>query len=423
MSRVPPVITAWRQHAFEPVPAAERYEALDLVRGFALFGILVVNMALFSWPAYSVLTGGRAWPTRLDVVADWLARFLAEGKFYPLFSFLFGIGITIQMERAQAHGRNFLGVYSRRLLALLAIGLAHAFLVWEGDVLMVYALFGFLMLAFRNRKPRTLLVWAGIFLAIPVAIYAVLSALMAIGSLVPSIDAEIQKALAEESDFYARLTDENLRVFARGSFAEICAARARNVGLAWQYLWSFAPTFLAMFLIGVYAGRRRIFQDIEGNLALIRRVALWALVIGLPANALYTIGYELGSPLEFDLVWVAAIAGVSVGGPALSLCYGAGLLLLLRRDDWRRRLRPLAATGRMALSNYLFQSLVCTTIFYSYGLGLYGSVGRAAGLGLAVVIYAIQLPLSVWWLRRFRFGPAEWLWRSLTYGKLQPMRT
>src|SRR5687767_5871840 len=132
---------------------------------------------------------------------------------------------------------------------------------------------------------------------------------MAGGSLVPSIATEIERALAEESDFYARMTEENLRVFARGSLAEIFALRARNVGFMWQYLWFFVPPFVAMFLIGAYAGQRRIFQDTEGNLAFIRRVAFWGLAIGLPANALYAIGYELGNALEIDAIWVAGMAG------------------------------------------------------------------------------------------------------------------
>lgn len=423
MSNIPPVISTWRRERFEPVRAAERNEPLDVLRGFALFGILLVNMALFSWPVYAVLTGEKVWTTRADVVVDWMVRFLAEGKFYPLFSFLFGIGMTIQMERAQAHEINFVRLFSRRLLVLLGIGVAHAFLIWEGDILTVYALFGFLVLAFRNRKPRTLLVWSAIFITIPVAIYAGLCALLAVGSLLPEVATEIDKELAAEGEFYARMTEENLRVFADGSLAEVFAMRARNVLFMWQYAWFYGPTFLAMFLIGVYVGQRRMLDGTEGNVRFIRRVLIWGLSIGLPVSVLYTIGFEMGSALEIDVIWVASVAALLLGGPALSLGYAAAVVLLMRRERWRRRLRAPAACGRMALSNYLFQSVVCTTIFYSYRLGLYGSVGRAAGIGLAVLIYVTQLWISIWWLRRFRFGPAEWVWRSLTYGKWQAMRT
>src|SRR5688572_6811647 len=137
-----------------------------------------------------------------------------------------------------------------------------------------------------------------------------------------------------------------------------------------------------MFLVSVYAGKRQILQQVEANLGLLRRVLVWGLAFGAAANAIYTIGYELGNPLEIDLVWIVSIAALAVGGPTLCLCYIAAITLMMRHERWQWMFRPLAAAGRMALSNYLFQSLVCTTIFYSYGLGLYGAMGRAAGISL-----------------------------------------
>ena len=116
-----------------------------------------------------------------------------------------------------------------------------------------------------------------------------------------------------------------------------------------------------------------------------------------------------------DMLW-------RVGAPALSFFYASAILLLFQRTAWQRHLAPLAAVGRTALSNYLLQSVICTTIFYSYGFGLYGRIGQPAGVALTFLIFALQIPVSVWWLRHFRFGPVEWLWRTLTYGKLQPMR-
>ena len=422
MSSIPPVISIAGREALEPVAATERIETLDVLRGFALFGILLVNMTLFSWPVYRVLIAEQAWATRTDVIADWIVRFLAEGKFYPLFSFLFGLGMTIQLERAGTRGANFVRLFCRRLLALLGIGLAHAFLIWEGDILVWYALLGFLLLAFRQRRPRTLLVWAAIFLLIPVAICALIWGLFAVGSLLPEIAQVIETEMAREGESYARLAEENLRVFAHGSLAEIFAARASNVVFMWRFTWFFAPTLFAMFLLGVYAGQRRIPQDTEANLAFLRRTLVWGLVVGLPANAVYAVTFGLRNPLNVNLIWVISAGLVALGGPALGLSYAAAITLLLRRDHWRNKLRPVAAAGRMALSNYLFQSLVCTTIFYSYGLGWYGSMGRTTGLGLAAAIYVAQVLLSVWWLKRFRFGPAEWLWRTLTYGQRQPMR-
>jgi uncharacterized protein len=417
---LPPIIATWQREALTPVAAAERIETLDALRGFALFGILVVNMALFSWPIYARIAE-EVWTTR-DALADRVVRFLAEGKFYLLFSFLFGLGMAIQIERAEARGAAFTGRFCRRLLVLLGIGLVHAFLIWEGDILVWYALFGFLLLPFRKRKPKTLLVWAVVFLLIPVVIYALLWVLVSLASLVPHIANEIQQEFAKAAEFYASSAEENRRVFASGSFAAIFVQRARNVLFLWKYVWTFAPTFFAMFLVGLYAGKRRLLQEVEANVGLIRRLLIWGLCLGLSANLIYTVSFEFANAPEFNFAWVVTTATHAVGGPSLCLFYVAAVTLLLRRDHWQDRLRPLAAAGRMALSNYLLQSLVCTTIFYGYGLGWYGSVGRAAGLGLAVLIYAVQIPFSVWWLKYFRFGPAEWVWRTFTYGKRQPMR-
>jgi uncharacterized protein len=421
-SAIPPIIEEWQRAPLTPVTVAERIETLDVLRGFALLGILAVNMTLFSWPVYDVIVAGKDWTAPGDAVADWIVRFLAEGKFYLLFSFLFGMGMAIQMERAEVRGAAFAGRFSRRLLVLLAIGLTHAFVLWEGDILVSYAVCGFLLLAFRKCKPKTLLVWAVVFLLIPVALYTLFWAMITVGSLIPEGAKAIEKEFAQAGQYYSQMADENLRVFAHGSVAEIFAQRARNVLFLWQYTWFYAPNFFAMFLVGLYAGKRRLFHEVEANPGFFRRVLVWGLCLGVPGNLIYTAGFELADPSRMNFVWVVAIGAHGIGGPALCFAYAAAITLLLRRGNWEPRLHPLASAGRMALSNYLLQSLVCTTLFYSYGLGWYGSVGRAAGLVLVVIIYAAQIPLSVWWLKHFRFGPAEWVWRSLTYGKRQPMK-
>jgi uncharacterized protein len=183
-----------------------------------------------------------------------------------------------------------------------------------------------------------------------------------------------------------------------------------------------APGILAMFLIGVYFGRRRLFEDVEGNLPFFRQLFWWGLAIGVPLNLIYASLMPTISRAELNYATMAATLTQIVGAPALALCYVAGISLLVRKPIWQQRLRPLAAAGRMALSNYLGQSLIATFIFYGYGLGLFGRAGWAAGLVLTIAIYAVLVVISTWWAQRFRFGPAEWLWRSLTYLKPQPFR-
>ncbi|MBX3744760.1 MAG: DUF418 domain-containing protein [Verrucomicrobiae bacterium] len=415
---VPPVIAGFRPDGPGPVLPVERIETLDVLRGFALFGILLVNMALFGWPVYQLVLGNpMGTASRADAVAGWTIRILAEGKFYSLFSFLFGVGVAIQMERADAHGVPFAGRYARRLTALFGIGLAHTLLLWEGDILVLYAILGFLLLAFLRCQSRTLLIWAAVFLALPVLLYAAFWVLFAVASMLPNVAGMIEKELAAANESYARQSEENLRVFAQGGMGEIFVQRGRNVAFLYQFVWVVASMVFPMFLLGFCAGRRGILRHVGANLPWVRRVGVWGLLIGLPASGVYALGHAASDASNVNFASVVALGALAISGPALGLCYASGLVLLLQREGWRRALQPVAAAGRMALSNYLFQSLVCTTLFYSYGLGWYGSVGMAAGAGLAVVIYAVQLPLSVWWLKRFRFGPAEWLWRRLTYGR------
>jgi uncharacterized protein len=419
---IPPVISAWQREALTPVPAQGRIAALDVLRGFALFGILTVNMLGFSWPVEMMMLRADFWDAPADVIADGAIQFLAEGKFYPLFAFLFGLGAALQMERAESLGAKFTGRFCRRLLVLLGFGLAHALLLWEGDILVWYALCGFLLIPFRQRQPKTVLIWAFICLLLPALFILMIWVLLVGLSLIPEFAKSIQEALTQEPEAYTWELEESIRIFAQGSYAEIFAERFSNLLYMWMVGLFYVPTFFAMFLVGLYVGKRRLLQDFVANAGRIRQVLLWGLIIGVPANLFYAAGMAITDMTDARFVWLLCHAVIIVGGPALSLAYAAAVVLLLQSEFWQRGLRCIATAGRMALSNYLLQSLICTTIFYSYGLGLFGSVGRASGLGLAILIYVVQVGISVWWLQRFQFGPMEWLWRTLTYGKRQPMR-
>jgi uncharacterized protein len=179
---------------------------------------------------------------------------------------------------------------------------------------------------------------------------------------------------------------------------------------------------LGLFLFGLYAGPRRFFQNLQSYLSFFRRARWWAL--GLAIVGMMVRAGVLNLPPVIGQYFNAFASEVleTAGSLALSFFYASAIILVAQRPAWKTRLAPLAAVGRTALSNYLFQSLICTTIFYSYGLGLFGRVGPAWGLALTIAIYSIQVPVSVCWLRHFRFGPMEWVWRSLTYGRLQPVR-
>lgn len=406
-----------------PVQQAERIQIVDILRGFALFGILFVNMTIFSRPLQAILfpiDPGVAW---FDHAAEWLIHFLGEGKFYALFSLLFGLGLTLQMERIEARGGKFVPLYLRRLLILLIFGLVHAFLIWIGDILILYALLGFLLILFRKAKPRTLLIWVIILIALPLLFNAGATALLELGKSFPEGAQQIEAVFAETiAGFEADLV-RAYDVYANGNYIEITKQRFddyTSMGVSAFFVMGF--NVLAMFLLGVYFGKRGFFRDLKAHRDLFRKLLIWGLILGLFGNALYASMILSMSRIEPSWPLLLATLAQAIGAPLLMLAYVSAFCLLALSPVWKKRIRVLAPVGQMALTNYLMQSIVCTLIFYGYGLGLFGQMGMAAGIGLTLVIYFLQIPISHWWMKRFKYGPVEWLWRSLTYLKPQPMR-
>ena len=389
-----------------PVRRQERIEAIDILRGVAILGILLVNMGLFSRP--EGLPAG---------AMDRLIYFFAQEKFKALFSFLFGLGLAVQMLRAEERGAQFLPLYARRLGVLFLIGVAHFLFVWDGDILHDYALLGLVLPLVRHSSPKTLLVGAGALLAIPLLFFGLTTASSITGHVNPQVKEWIAYENGPEADgTVADVSD----TYSRGSYGGLIALRASELPRDMSPDTDDAYV-LALFLLGLYAGRRRIFHDIPAHLSVLRRVQRWGLIVGVAGNVAFAVGGSF-DPSPTSVMQNVGRLCLVVAAPAMMLFYASTIILLTQRETWRRRLAPLAAVGRTALSNYLLQSLICTTVFYGYGLGLFGKVSPSLGLLLTVVIFLIQIPLSVWWLGRFQFGPVEWLWRSLTYWQRQPMR-
>ncbi|MCS6908877.1 MAG: DUF418 domain-containing protein [Anaerolineales bacterium] len=406
-----------------PVQQAERIQIVDILRGFALFGILLVNMIIFARPIQVVLFPIDPTAPWYDRAAEWFIHLAGEGKFYALFSLLFGLGLTLQMERIEGRGGRFVPLYARRLFVLLGIGIVHAFLIWVGDILIMYALLGFSLILFRKAKPRTLLIWVAILLLLPLLFNLVVTALLEWGRSIPEASSQIQASFAQTTALFEAELAQAYRVYANGNFAEITRQRIADyfsMGPAAFLVMGF--NVLAMFLLGVYLGKQGIFRNLAAHRGLFQRLLVWGLVIGVSGNALYATLILNQSRIEPAWALFLATAGQSIGAPLLMLAYVSIFCLLALSPTWSERLRVLAPVGQMALTNYLTQSIVCTLIFYSYGLGLFGKVGAAAGIGLTLVIYLLQIPFSYWWMKRFYYGPAEWLWRSLTYLKPQPMK-
>jgi uncharacterized protein len=398
-----------------PIAAEERIQFIDVLRGLALFGIIAANLRGFAGPLQVYMDPKLLWNSLPDRIAQFALEVLIQGKFITLFAFLFGVGFAVQLTRAQARGARFLGFYPRRLGALLLIGLVHELALWWGDILVPYALGGFFLLLFRKRTDRTVFIWALVLVAFPVLLAGSYVIAQQFGAPPPKPPdpAKTQTAIQEA-----------VRVYGQGTFPQIVLKRIQELKPQYGFLPIFLPNIVGLFLLGVWTWRKGILQNLQDHVPLLRRTMFWGLMVGLPGNLLARVIVEMGGapPMQPTPRNVAIWSLQTFTVPALSLGYASALALLYQNAAWRSRLAPFAAVGRTALSNYLFQSLVCTTLFYAYGFGLYGKGGPLLFLIPTLVIYALEVPLSQWWLRRYRFGPAEWVWRSMTYGAPQPFR-
>ena len=398
-----------------PVAQPARIDSIDVLRGFALLGILVMNIQLFAMPnaayfnptAYGDLNGANLYV--------WLgSRLLADQKFMTIFSMLFGAGIVLMATRAEGSG-DAVRVHYRRMGWLAIIGLAHAHLLWAGDILVLYAVCGMLVYPLRRLSPGLLLVAGTATVAVASAVYFVGGASM---SYWPE---EVLTAFTQEWQPAQPVIDPEVAAY-RGGWLDQLPVRSTTalsfetvILLLWG-VWRAGGLMLigmALFKLGVFsASRSRRFYG--GLIAA-------ALLLGIPLEA-------YGVVLDFRYGWVATwsfFQGEQFNywpSIAVSLGYVGLVMLACQSGALRRATRPFAAVGQMALTNYLLQTVICTTIFYGHGFGLFGSVDRLGQFGVVAAVCVVQLIASPLWLQRFRFGPAEWVWRSLTYGARPPLR-
>jgi uncharacterized protein len=416
-SRVgPPPLPGNYGKPLSPVTTGERVVSLDVMRGVALLGILIANMLYFSQPLEAEGMRGGLWLSFLDRVADFFSLLLIDGKFFPLFSFLFGLGFAMQMDRASSRELDPKAVYVRRLCILMGFGIAHGIFLWDGDVLFAYALCGFLLLLFRKRKPLTIMIWAAALLVLPALLILVLGAFITLLWGNPAISSAFMEST---DDMVARR--ELFTAFVSGGYLDAVGYRVREMFYTLIFILFFAPSFLGLFLIGMLAGSKRMITDVEENRSLLVRIFKVCGAAGLIGNFIGALVLMTAYADEHYGLILIGTAIVSIFGPLLTAAYIAGMVMWIQCRPSVVFLKWVAAAGRMALTNYLGQSFIATTIFYGYGFGLGGSVGRLGTIGIAMMIFAAQIWFSVLWLRCFRYGPMEWLWRSLTYRARQPM--
>jgi uncharacterized protein len=388
-----------------PISGTQRIGLLDVLRGFALLGILLANIEVFAGLIFQ-LPETRTW-TGADRMAAFVVDVLVHEKFYSIFSLLFGIGFSIIMRRTLERGAAFAPLFRRRLWLLLGIGLVHAILIWAGDILVLYAVLGFVLLLFRERSQRTILAWCAALLASPVLVYFLF---LVAGMPDPFTS---PPRVVEGPD----IAEMIFGAFRSGGYDDVVAANALMYAGGWirYFIFIRIPKVLGMFLLGLWLDRRGLLRDVAAHRGLLRRVVLIGLLVGIPANTAVAYLNMRGAYLPFSPLGLVQTALAVVGVPALALGYVAAIALLFQRPETRRVLLVLAPAGRMALTTYLSQSVLGVVLFYGIGFGLWQRLAPMTVYGIAFAIYAAQLVVSRLWMKRFAYGPVEWLWRRLTY--------
>ena len=390
--------------AAAPVAAAERIELLDVLRGVALFGILVVNLPLIALPLSEAM--GSANALEAGTSDEWIAalvRMFAENKFMALFSTLFGAGLALQVDRAEARGVAPSSFYPRRLLVLAAFGALNGALVFFGDILLPYAIAGTALYLLRKRSPKAMLWIAAAVMAVGIGLSVVFEGLFGGGGSGGGGQGAGDDLVAADL------------ALAHGSFLEASAARGL-IYLAWLVLSSmiaFNWRILALFFVG--AALLRLGWATPEKRALHRRAAIVGLLVGVTLE-----GASLCLHRREDLDIGLRVADVllhQLGGLALSAGYAGAVATWCWSGGMATLRRAVARAGRMALTNYLGQNIVAGVIFFGYGFGLRGALSHLEVFGVACLIYAAQLAVSAWWMARASGGPFERLWRRLTYPK------
>jgi uncharacterized protein len=407
---------------YAPVQKSERVLLLDALRGLAVFGILMVNIHLMYKPMLDVIMKTGLENDTLNSVLRALVRFLFEGKFYIIFSFLFGYGFWLFMNKSVEGGKKIVPIFRRRLFFLLLFGLAHVVFLWAGDILVFYALFGFFLLLFRKSSNKKVYIWAIVFISIPTVLTAISVFFMWLGSQVPEakelIAQSVEQGLIEQRALYA----QTMEAFSNGSYSEIVSARLTEYKTILPAVLFFYPVVLAAFLVGMLFARKKLLKDYKSNKSFFVKAFWWGLGIGIPSNILYVMSFNNINYAYPDSWLLINTLMLLVGGASLGLCYISAITLLFVKEKSNFIKNMFAPVGRMALTNYLSHSIICAILFHSYGFGLYAQVEVWQAILIAIAIFTAQIYLSRWWLNHYLYGPFEWLWRSLTYLKWQTIK-
>ena len=390
----------------------ERIVSIDLLRGVALAGILIMNIQSFSMPTAAYLN-----PTAygdFEGLNRWvwiLSHLVASGKFMSIFSMLFGAGVLIFINHAAARGENTAALHFRRLAWLLLFGILHAYLLWPGDILVCYALCGMVIWFFRNMKPVPLLRVSLFFFLVPMVLGILWAFTLPYWPL---------EALASMKETWNPASESILLELdaMRGGWLEQMHSRVPHA-IEMQttvFMVETAWRVISMMLLGMFLLKKEILTARRSRQFYIRMTLLGLGLGYLLSAAGVWMNFKHGWTLEYSMFLGGQFN--YLGSVAVALGYTGLVMLISKSGHFRKWVKAISGVGRTAFSNYIFQTLVCTLIFYGHGLGLYGSVERKFQLLMVVGVWIVQLVLTSLWLSRFRQGPLEWLWRRLTYGRV-----
>lgn len=403
----------------QPVQKSERIQLLDVLRGFAIFGIFIMNLESYTF--YWVLTDeqkARLAFAPYDHTIRFLHHMFFEGKFYSIFSMLFGIGFAIYLAKADEN-KNILNLFKRRLAFLLLIGFIHL-LLWTGDIVAFYAMLGFLLIPFRKFNNKTLLFIAGLCILLPIALYAVKMINPDVFNL-----ARWFYMLGENLSANMGITsgEEYYKVATGTNPLKILEANLYGIFFRYGDLIFQSRMFkvLGMFFLGLVIGRTKFYNRLHQNKRLLWTILITGVVIGVPANYIMARFMEGAGYYRFNVDGLYQTIAYSFGVAPLALAYASLVALLYQSQVAKKILDTLAPAGRMALTNYIMHTFIGLFVFTNLGLGI-SSMGPTAWTLFAVFVFVFQIIASTIWLRFFNYGPLEWLWRSLTYWKRQPMR-
>lgn len=395
-----------------PVAARERIESLDVIRGFAMLGILGPNIVSFAWPTAAMTEPAAMGDTAWNDAGHAITSIFFLGKMMALFAMLFGAGVVVYGAKFDRGPKTPLsagaGLWYRRIAWLLLFGLAHAVGLWYGDILVWYAMAALMLVWWVRRLRPGLQIGFGIGLHFVSTV--LLLALSAWGIL------GVTTGYAEREQLMGDQTAELIGY--TGTYLDAFAVRIRTLVMFWLVLGPlFTPGVTGLMMVGMGLLRTGVLSG-QRSTRFYLMLAAMGLLVGIPFTVLLFYGLEIIFPGYGSFIWQSCAQFVGI---PISLGYMAALILLLRTQSFNWLLDPLAAVGRMALSNYLLQTILCTTLFYGYGFKRFGAIDYPGLFGVMFAVWGVNIAFSVLWLRFFRFGPAEWLWRTLTYLKPQPM--